>query len=200
MIPRTVKNLPTDYQEALFLRVTTLKNMILMNIAAVLLLVVNGAVFIGGLLAYHSPNIGAPFVISAFPQQMPQLLGVGIVLLILPFHEWVHGLAIRYWGHQPRYGIKPLKGVLYATADGALFWRNQYIVVALAPLVVISALLISFSLFLPAELGFWLMIAATVNATGAVGDLWMTWVAQRFEPDALISDEEDGMRVYTPKH
>jgi hypothetical protein len=35
-----------------------------------------------------------------------------------------------------------------------------------------------------------------VNAAGAIGDLWMTSVALRYDSSVLIRDEEDSMRIF----
>lgn len=195
MQPRTVKHLPDSYREIYFLRVT--QQVLWLNLVAIGVMALALVIFLGWLVLYHAA--GAPMVINSLPERLPTAFGILLVLAILPLHEWIHGLAIGYFGHRARYGIKPLKGVLYATADGALFWRNQYIVVALAPLVVISLIMLVASLFFPAETALWLMFAAALNATGAVGDLWMFIAVMRwrFPPHILVRDEEDGMRVFS---
>jgi hypothetical protein len=38
-----------------------------------------------------------------------------------------------------------------------------------------------------------------VNASGAVGDLWMTLIALRYPARSRMMDERDGMRVFLPK-
>lgn len=195
--PRTVKTLPDHYQEVFFLRVTDRRKILWLNLAAIGLILVSSVMFVGWLVLYHVA--GAPLVITRLPDEIPTLPGLLITLSILPLHEWVHGLAIGWYGHPARYGIKPLQGVLYATSDGALFWRDQYIGVALAPLIVISLVAILLSLFLPAGIALWFMFAAALNATGAVGDLWMWWAVRRFPPHALVRDEADGMRVFAPE-
>jgi hypothetical protein len=59
---------------------------------------------------------------------------------------------------------------------------------------------------LRAVLGIWLapgsswttlfVICGAVNASGAIGDLWMTRIALRYPSAARILDERDGMRVF----
>jgi len=51
-------------------------------------------------------------------------------------------------------------------------------------------------LFFPPRLAQWIALGVVVNAAGAIGDLWMTAVALRFDSSALIQDEEDCMRVF----
>lgn len=197
LTPRTMMELPANYQEAGFLRVTGQRQFLWLNVFSLVCMAIAIPIFYGLLFVYHG-LFEAPLVIEAFPKTISSIVGVSIVLLMIPVHEWFHGLSIQYWGHHARYGIKPLKGVVYATADGALFWRHQYISVALAPFVAISVLMMVSSWFFSANIGFWLMLTAVLNAAGAAGDFWMTQVALRYPSHALIRDEEDGMRVFMP--
>ena len=128
---------------------------------------------------------------------IPWWLGVvAAALLILPLHEWVHGQAIRWAGHRPRYGLMLGKGALYATADNALFPRNVFIVIALAPLAVITLLGMALVLALPDSVGFYTALAVIFNAGSAIGDLWMAALVWRRPPSALVRDEADSIRIY----
>jgi hypothetical protein len=135
-------------------------------------------------------------VIAALPDQLPGLVGLLLILPVLPLHELCHGLMIRHYGHTPRYGAKWL--VMFATSDGALFRRAEFVRIALAPLVMITLAGALLMLFIPQGLASWVAWAITLNAAGSIGDLWMTAVALRFGSSALIRDEADGMRIFTP--
>ena len=69
---------------------------------------------------------------------------VVILLLATVFmvpHEWLHGLAIRYYGGEAKYGVGIAHFILpyaYATTDHQ-FTRNQFMVVLMTPLVVMTA-------------------------------------------------------------
>lgn len=195
--PRSVKDMPTGYQEVGFLHLTGKREFLFLNMLGVLFLVLSAPLFFGWLVFYQGV-MGAPFVLETLPQTIGPLAAIGIIILMILLHELAHGLMINFWGHQTRYGIKPLKGVVYATADGALFWRNQYVAVALAPLVSLSLLVVMVSLFVSAEVALWLLLAGVLNASGAAGDVWMTVVAFRYPAYALMQDEEDGMRIFLP--
>jgi hypothetical protein len=90
--------------------------------------------------------------------------------------------------------------MLYATSPGFSYRRNSYIAISLAPLVVLSALVV---------LGMWLMqgtlwvallaVCGAFNASGAIGDVWITTIVLRYAPTARIVDERDGIRVFLPK-
>lgn len=187
-----IRALPDDYREVRYISVTEGWRLIWLNILSLLPLFGSGLIVFGLLIFYNS--LGAPLVIDSLPSELPAGLGLIIVLLVLPLHELVHGLFITRFGHKARYGVKMT--VLFATADGAFFRRNEFIQIALAPLVIISLIGLTLMLFLPAQLAQWIALAVVVNAAGAIGDLWMTAIALRFDSSALIQDQEDCMRVF----
>ncbi|HML21561.1 MAG TPA: DUF3267 domain-containing protein [Aggregatilinea sp.] len=187
-----VTSLPAQYREVSYLSLNERGRLLWLNLLSLIPLVLSGAITLSVLRAYH--HLGAPLVIGALPDDIPMGIGIALALLVLPLHEWVHGLMIRYTGHRPRYGVKLL--VLYATSDGGLFRRNEFIAIALAPLIALSLVGMAIALFLPIGLAQWPTLAVMFNAAGAVGDLWMAAAALRFDPSALIRDEEDSMRVF----
>lgn len=198
MRPKTIVELPAGYGEVLQLKLTQRSNFALLNVLAVPLLVISSVIFLGLLLVYI--RLGSPFVIASLAPAPPsQLAIVAIMIGILLLHEIIHGEVIRYYGHRPRYGMKLSKGVLFATADGAFFWRDQYVAIALAPLVLISAGSLLLSLFLPVDISLWVMLAAAINAAGSIGDLWAALKVRPYAKNALIKDEADSFRVYTPQ-
>ena len=188
-----VTALPADYREVHYMSINERGMLLWLNVLSVVPLVISALVVFGALLVYHD-ELGAPLAIHALPDKVPPLLGFALILVVLPLHEWIHGLVIGRLGHRPRYGIKWF--VLFATSDGALFRRDEFIQIALAPLVVITAVGGVLMFFLPLGMAQWVALGVTVNAAGAIGDLWMTAVALRYDPSALVRDEEDSMRIF----
>src|SRR5512145_3181414 len=129
-----VKALPSNYREAHYLKVTAPGLFLALNVLSLIPLFTLLLIISGLLLIYH--EAGAPLVIDSLPKNLPAIAGLGIILVVLPLHEWIHGLTIQRVGHRARYGVKWV--VLFATSDGALFRRNEFIRIALAPLVVIT--------------------------------------------------------------
>lgn len=128
----------------------------------------------------------------ATPLNILVLVFLGTAILVP--HEWLHGLAIRYYGGEPRYGVGVAHFVLpyaYATTDHE-FTRNQFIVVLLTPLVVMTVVGIPLMLLL--EWG-WLAIPLTLNAAGAVADIWMTLMVVSYPAHIRIVDHESGVRI-----
>ncbi len=119
-----------------------------------------------------------------------------IFLISIPLHEVIHGLAIYRAGHKPRYGMMLGKGAFYATADNALFWRNDFILIALAPLVGITLLGLLLVYMLPDTPGYYVSLGVVFNAANSIGDLWMTAVVRRYPPTTLVRDQADSIRIY----
>src|SRR5262249_2011117 len=112
-----------------------------------------------------------------------------IFIISIPLHEVLHGLAIRHAGHKPRYGMMLSKGAFYATADDALFWRDDFIFIALAPLVGITLLGLVLVYLLPDTFGYYISLGIIFNAANSIGDLWMTVVVRRYPPTTLVRDQ-----------
>ncbi|HLI06703.1 MAG TPA: DUF3267 domain-containing protein [Ktedonobacteraceae bacterium] len=114
--------------------------------------------------------------------------------VILPLHEAVHGLVIALLGGSPYFGAK-LPLALFCGAKNQLFRRHQYMVVALAPLVVLSLAALLLTLFAPVAASY-VFLATVGNFSGAAGDVWATARVLRMPRDALIEDTADGFQVW----
>jgi Putative zincin peptidase len=88
------------------------------------------------------------------------------------------------------------KGAFYATADNALFWRNDFIFIALAPLIGITLLGLLLVYLLPDTIGYYVSLGVVFNAANSIGDLWMTAVVRRYPPTTLVRDQADSIRIY----
>ncbi len=190
-----ITTLPADYREVRRFSVSKGSVLITLNILSFFPLIISGLLVFGLLMIYHA-ELDAPLVIHALPDDIPRGIGITLIILVLPLHEWIHGLWIARYGHKARYGAKWF--VLFATSDNALFRRDEFIQIALAPLVLISAGGIASMVFLPVGLAEWVALAVTINAAGAIGDIWMTAIVMRYETHALIRDEETSMRIFVP--
>jgi len=123
------------------------------------------------------------------------------ILLTLILHELTHGMMMRLFGASPRYGILWKQAMFYATTPGYAYPRQRYIFIALAPLFILSVLSV-FGMVLW-QGTFWIAVlglCATVNASGAIGDIWMTIITLRYKATAYVMDEQDGIRVFMPNH
>lgn len=192
--------LPPDYRQVYHLTLMDMANMVWLNVLSFALLIPFVALMIGW-IALVQPIREPLSGDIILPWPMLWLL----VLLVFPLHELVHGLVIQWTGHRPRYGSKSVRigpirvpVVLFATADNAYFWRNDFIAIALAPVVVITGAGMLLVLLLPDSFATYISLAVVLNGSGAVGDLWMTAVVLRYPPESLVRDEEDSITVFAP--
>lgn len=188
-------SLPDGYQEVLYWRITGEPGRVIaLNIVGILLFIGFGSLF--STLAIRVGKLPASFDFGLVELMM---IIVGILLALI-VHELTHGMVMQMFGAKPRYGALWKQMMFYATAPGFSFTRNNYIVIALAPLIFISILVV---------LGMWLLqgtlwvallgICGIMNASGAVGDMWITMLVLRYPVTAYIMDERDGVRVFLPK-
>lgn len=118
--------------------------------------------------------------------------------IILPLHEIIHGIAFAFWGGRPHFGAK-LPFALYCGAKEQLFRRDQYVVVGLAPFIVITLAGILFIAFSP-SLASYSLLALIGNVSGAAGDLWVAERIRRLPKNVLIEDTETGYRAWEVKN
>lgn len=114
--------------------------------------------------------------------------------LVLLLHELLHGAVFILWGGRPYLGAK-LPYALYCGAKDQLFRRNQYLVVGLAPLVIITLAGIIFTLLSPI-LASYTLFATIGNISGAAGDVWSVRRLLRQPSSALVEDTEAGYRAW----
>jgi hypothetical protein len=188
-----INELPPDYHEVQHLVLLDQRKLLLINLLAFVPLA-TALVFMTGWWGLVVRLRGAKPGGVDLPWWFWVVL---VVILVIPAHEGLHGLGILWAGHKPRFGMMLSKGAFYATADNALFRRNEFLVVALLPLVGITLIGMAFVYLLPDTIGYYAALAVILNAGSAIGDLWMTAVALRYPPHALVRDEMDSMRVYT---
>jgi hypothetical protein len=188
-------SLPNGYHEVLYWTISeNPKRAILLQILSVPLFILSGLAF--WRLAVDVGKLPARVSFGV----VEILVTILSILLTIVLHELAHGIAMQSSGAQPRYGVLWKQAMVYATAPGYAFPRNGYIRIALAPFVILSVLFI---------LGMWLLsgtfwvavfaIGGVINASGAVGDLWITTIVLRYPAWAYVVDEKDGIRVFLPK-
>lgn len=125
----------------------------------------------------------------------PFLLFVLVFVTVILVHEIVHGVAAAILGSRPSFGVGP--GFAYTTfLDPMPRWR--YLIVGLAPLVLMTAAAIAGALVWPSLAG-WLIAAAAINASGAIGDLWMSYRILRAPRGSMFYDLADGFAVFIPE-
>ena len=94
-----------------------------------------------------------------------------VTLAALVVHELVHGFFFRQFapaGSRVTFGANLKLGMLYASAEGILYTRQQYTVIALSPSIVVTALLLAIGIGLKWPL--WTIAVVTFHLSGCTGD------------------------------
>lgn len=122
--------------------------------------------------------------------------GLIATVLVVPLHEAIHGAFFwLYTRQRPRFGYK----LIYAFAappDGVYMRRWPYIIVGLAPLVLIGALGSVAAARAPATLVPTLFLLMMLNTVGAVGDVVVVAWILTIRREILVQDSGDAIRIY----
>ena len=103
----------------------------------------------------------------------------------------------QYSGKRAKYGFTGLYA--YAGSD-AYFGKRQYIVIALAPMVLFGMVSLALNLLLPSQWFWAIYILQIMNLSGTVGDFYVTYPICRFKSDVLTHDEGFTMVFYSKNH
>jgi hypothetical protein len=160
------------------------------------MLVASGIVFVAlNLVAYYWQQHTLHFTVTFWGVVLWIVCNIVSYIVVLPLHELIHGLAFLFWGGKPYFGAK-LPLALYCGAKDQLFWRNHYLVVGLAPLVVITLAGALLTLFAPI-LASYVLFATVGNVAGAAGDVTVAARLWHQDSQLLVEDTEAGYRAWT---
>ncbi len=185
--------MPAHYHEVLYWQITQSSwRLTVVNVLSLPVAVLMGLVFFGWAAVLNQMPYNLRFSLAELLLVLPALA------LTLVLHELLHGLAMAVFSARPRYGIFWQGLMLYATAPGYAFRRNDYMVVILAPLVTLSLAAMAAIILVPPFVAVLLALCATTNGAGAVADLWILGITLRYPARAFVVDERDGMRIFLP--
>jgi low affinity Fe/Cu permease len=127
---------------------------------------------------------------------LKELLIIIVFLIVyMVLHEAVHGIFIyKYSNQKPKFGFTGMYA--YAGSD-SYFNKREYIIIALAPIVVWGVVLLILNIALPFST-FWIIyFIQACNISGAAGDLYITYVIKKMPSDILIRDVGIEMKIYS---
>jgi hypothetical protein len=158
--------------------------------------------FIGGGLFFAILNIVAyiwqthrlPGALTGGSLLLWLLSNIASSIVIVVIHEAIHGAAFALWGGKPHFGAR-LPYALYCGARNQLFRRNYYLVIGLAPLVLITLAGIVCTLLFPVASPY-VILAWVGNFSGAAGDAWVVARLLRQPAHVFVEDTETGCRVW----
>lgn len=117
------------------------------------------------------------------------------IFVTLILHELIHGFFFWLFTREmPRFGIQ--LGYAYAAAPDWYFPKGKYLIVALAPLVVLTVAGMVAIALAPAIWLATLLLSIVFNAGGAIGDMYICMRIAREAQDLWIKDKGDAFEVY----
>lgn len=193
------REIPADYELGGSLDLSkNRKLMIALNIAGALLLFLFAWLFLRAAAWLRPAETGQVinFEFNGLRQILFWILAlVASQVAFVVLHEAIHGLF--FWlitREKPAFGFRG--AYAFAAAPQWYIPRNPYLIIGLAPLVLISVVGVLLIPVLPgALLPFWLL-GLTFNAAGAVGDLAVViWLLGQ-PASSLINDRGDAVTLY----
>ena len=192
--------LPPNYHPSGKFDLKNLKQIIILNLIGLILLIFSIWFFswIANQIRSDS-TISFSFEISSIPSALVALGKLLFtIILVLAVHEGIH--ALFFWIFS---GQKPLVGFMgayaYAAMPGWYFPRNQYLVIGIAPLILITLIGVLFLAVLPVSSLNLVLVALVINTSGAVGDLFVViWLLTR-PKETLALDQIDTIEFFVPQ-
>jgi hypothetical protein len=124
------------------------------------------------------------------------VIAIQIVMVIL--HEAIHGAFFWFFTRErPTFGLE-LPFATYAAAPDWYLPRNQHLVVGLAPFALISLSGLALSPVAPAAAVPALLLIATTNAAGCIGDFVMVIWLLTYPRDTFVQDTGAAITIYHP--
>lgn len=115
------------------------------------------------------------------------------ILAVVLLHEGVHGAVAAVFGHKPLFGVRlPFVYVTFARKIP----RGQFMMIALAPLIVLD--LLFGALYATGILKLLSNLCFMINTLGAAGDVWISLKLIPYERGILVQDTKDGVEVWQP--
>lgn len=178
---------PENYTRQTQLDLSSKRAALLLNLGAVILT-------LGMVLAFnHVMSLLRPGVCFLSITRLPLMLLGFVVVIIL--HELIHGLF--FWIFTRQRPVFAFKGsYAFAAAPDWYLPRDQFVIVGLAPLVLISlAAALIFAIFSLNATTYFIMLSGILNAASSFGDLVTVIWVQRRSPEALVRDQGDRFLV-----
>lgn len=159
-------------------------------------LIVNGISLLIFVIAFWAGSFVTPLTIIIDNNIFTVLiLEFACLAAYIAGHELIHGVLIKkYSGKKASYGFAGL--YFFAGSHDALFKKRDYIIIALAPVLVFGVLFLALNIFLPVKLFWFVYILQLMNISGAAGDIYITAKMLTFPRDLLVLDRGTTMTVY----
>jgi hypothetical protein len=123
------------------------------------------------------------------------ILTVFLYIIYIILHEAIHEYFMNKFS-----GIKAYYGhtwfCVYAGSD-AYFNKKHYIIISLAPVVILGTVLFIINTIVPQRYIWIIYFVQIGNLTGAVGDLYVTYLMSKMPDDTLTQDTGVSMTMHS---
>ena len=196
---KATQNLPPNYIQSGIFDLKNKKLLILMNAAGLVILIVS--IWFYSWLAANfrgTSSSSISFEFTSLPSFLFSSLKLILtIVLVLVFHEAIHAFFFWYFSRQkPKVGFKG--SYAFAAMPGWYFPRNQYLLIGIAPLLVITLIGILLLVITPESLLNMILVALILNTSGAIGDLIVVlWLLTKPRYTYAL-DQIDSILFYVP--
>ena len=191
--------LPSNYVQSGTFDLKNKKLMIFMNLIGLVLLIFS-IWFFSWLVALlrDGSSTSITFEFSSIPSFLIAVFQLILtIVLVLVFHEAIH--AFFFWifsGEKPKVGFKG--SYAFAAMPGWYFPRNQYLLIGIAPLLVVSIIGVLLMVVVPESMLNMVLVALVLNTSGAIGDLIVVvWLLAKPRHTYAL-DQIDSIVFYVP--
>ena len=176
------------------------KMLVLLSLASLVLFVVCWA-GLAWLLQVLRPDIfpgseSISFTLTGIGSIFIQLLVLlGVIFAMVTLHEAIHGIFFKlFTGGRVKFAFRG--AYAYAAAPGWFIGKTSYLLISIAPLVLISLVGVAALLIVPVNWILPIMLLVVMNASGAVGDVYVFFLLVSMSGDILVQDFGERMEVY----
>ena len=125
----------------------------------------------------------------------PLLVLLAVIFAMVILHEAIHGLFFRlFTGGKVKFAFKG--AYAYAAAPDWYIDKVPYMLISLAPLVLITIVCVILLLFIPVGWVLPMMLLIALNTSGAIGDIYVFFLLLRTPGNVLIQDFGEQMSIF----
>jgi len=194
------QSLPANYAPYKTIDITTdTRAIVILNIGALVLLLLAGWLLFVLTQALRPDLLQAgTFSIGGLDLLLMFVVLIGSLGLMIVAHEAIHGAFFwLYTRSRPYFGFKGMYA--YAAAPEWYIPRNQYLVVGIMPLLLITLAGLLLLPVAPAWLLLPVIFVVLMNASGAAGDVMIVGWLLLLPAHTLINDLGDAITLYRPQ-
>lgn len=198
---KSTRTLPPNYVERGRFTLKSRSTLLILNLVGLFLVLASAGFFIwlASLLRPQAAGTLFTFRFEGLQSLLTFVLLMLTLFLTLILHEAVHGLG--FWllaGVRPQFAFRGTYA--YAAAPGWYIPAEIYFWIGTAPLLVLSLLAVGLIAVVPLSALTYVILAAVMNFSGAVGDIWVAVQLLRAPRGSLALDHGDDITLYAPAH